>query len=135
LPVDTSAAGITEIVLAGDLGPKCVLYHIVNPDHSTSFSDIYDYFEEAGVADFERVDRREWVKRLEASSSDPAVNPSYKLLEFFRKRFGGEKLNPQINFEVTETSTVAPSIAACPPITADLVAKWVASWREVGFFA
>lgn len=134
LPVDVSAAGIAEIVMAGDLGPNSRLYHIVNPDNSTSFDEIYDYMEAAGVKGFERLERREWLKRLEASPSDPAVNPSYKLLDFFRKRFAGEKLNPQIKFEVTETSKVAPSIASCAPITKDLVAKWVASWRDVGFF-
>jgi hypothetical protein len=106
----------------------------VNPTNTTSFDEIYDYFEQAGVTGFERVERREWLKRLEASPADPATNPSYKLLDFFRKRFAAEKLNPQIKFEVTETSKIAPSIGSCPPITRDLVAKWVSSWREVGFF-
>lgn len=134
LPVDTSASGIVEIVLAGDLGPISKLYHIVNPANTTSFNDIYDYLEKAGVKDFERLERREWLKRLESSPSDPSINPSYKLLDFFRKRFAGEKLNPQITFEVVETSKIAPSIGKCSPITSDLVAKWVRSWREVGFF-
>lgn len=121
-------------MLAGDLGPISKLYHIVNPANTTSFDDIYNYLEDAGVKGFERLERRDWLKRLESSPSDPSINPSYKLLDFFRKRFAGEKLNPQIMFEVTETSKIAPSIGTCPPITRDLVAKWVASWRDVGFF-
>lgn len=121
--------------MTGDLGPESRLYHIVNPDNTTSFDKIYDFFEAAGVKGFERVERREWLRRLEASPPDPSVNPSYKLLDFFRKRFAGETLNPQIKFEVTDTAKIAPSIGSCPPITQDLVSKWVASWREVGFFS
>ena len=118
--------------MAGDLGPTASLYHIVNPTTTTSFNEIYDHFEKAGITDFERVPRQEWVKRL-ASSPDPVENPSYKLLDFFKKRFGGETLNPQISFAVEQTSKIAPSIGNCPPITADLVGKWVKAWREVGF--
>lgn len=59
--------------------PKAKVYHVVNPDVSTSWEQILDGLRAAGL-EFDVVDRREWVERLAASDSDGSVNPTYKLL-------------------------------------------------------
>ncbi|KII84539.1 hypothetical protein PLICRDRAFT_117812 [Plicaturopsis crispa FD-325 SS-3] len=134
LPVDVAASAIAEIVGRGSLGAASArLYHIVNPQMTTSWAEILDFLKQAGLA-FEAVDRHEWIRRLEGGPSDPAVNPTFKLLDFFRNRYGrAGTLPPSIRFETVETGKVAPSISATRPVDAALVAKWVAYWREIGF--
>ena len=78
LPVDIAGAAIAEIVLRPEQ-PKVEVYHVVNPDISTSWDQILDGVRAAGL-EFDVVDRREWVERLAASDPDGSVNPTYKLL-------------------------------------------------------
>ena len=94
---------------------------------------MYNFFRAAGLV-FDVVDRRAWVERLAEGPSDPVVNPTYKLLDFYRNRYAKpEKLNRSIHFEVKHTAEVAPAIAAAPAISEELVRKWVARWKEAGF--
>lgn len=80
LPVDYAGSAIVEVVLR-PTPPKSVVYHIVNPDVSASWSDILSGLQAAGL-EFEIVDRTEWLERLAASNKDPQTNPVIKLLVF-----------------------------------------------------
>lgn len=51
----------------------------MNPDASTSWADILDVLESAGLK-FSRVDPHEWVELLASSDQDGARNPAIKLL-------------------------------------------------------
>ena len=133
LPIDVAAHGISEIVRAGDRGQTASLYHVVNANMTTHWREMYNFFHAAGLV-FDVVDRRAWVERLAEGPSDPVVNPTYKLLDFYRNRYAKpEKLNRSIHFEVKHTAEVAPAIAAAPAISEELVKKWVARWKEAGF--
>jgi hypothetical protein len=132
LPVDLAAKAIVEIA-SSDSQADVALYHIVNPDASRTFGDvILKGLRQAGV-DVKPVDRREWLELLGASEEDVERNPGRKLLGFYNKRMGGKEERPFMDFQVTRTSAVSPTIANCPAITESLVELWVKQWRASGF--
>ncbi|KAJ7743089.1 L-aminoadipate-semialdehyde dehydrogenase [Mycena metata] len=131
LPVDYAGKGIVEVVLAPHPANSAIVYHIVNPNVSASWDDILAALQTAGLK-FETVDRTEWVERLAKSDPDGVKNPTVKLLPFFQMRYGKAHRQPMI-FLTDETGKAAPSIRASPPVSPDLVAKWVSHWRETGF--
>jgi len=72
------------------------------------------------------------VARLAKSDPDGVKNPAIKLLPFFQMRYANASRPPMV-FLTDETGKAAPSICASPPVSAELVGKWVAHWRETGF--
>ncbi|KIK50782.1 hypothetical protein GYMLUDRAFT_51012 [Collybiopsis luxurians FD-317 M1] len=130
LPVDFAGRGIAEVVL-NPITPKSIVYHIVNPDTSASWGDILDSLEEAGLK-FERLGPMEWVERLGRSDQDGERNPTVKLLPFFRTRYSGGYRQPMV-FLTDKTRAVAESIRSSPPLTKELIGKWVANWKESKF--
>ncbi|KAJ6496764.1 L-aminoadipate-semialdehyde dehydrogenase [Mycena vulgaris] len=131
LPVDYAGKGIAEVVLAPHPVNSAVVYHIVNPNVTASWDDMLVALKSAGLK-FETVGRKEWVERLAKSDSDGVKNPTIKLLPFFQMRYSNAHRLPMV-FLTDETAKAAPSIRASPPISPDLVGKWVAHWRETGF--
>ncbi|KAJ7355604.1 L-aminoadipate-semialdehyde dehydrogenase [Mycena albidolilacea] len=130
LPVDYAGKGIVE-VLASHPTKSAIVYHIVNPNVSASWDDILAGLRTAGL-EFETVDRTQWVERLSKSDPDGQKNPTIKLLPFFQMRYGKAHRQPMV-FSTEATAKAAPSIGASPPVSPDLVAKWVLHWRETGF--
>lgn len=55
------------------------VYHIVNPDTATSWNQILEGLQSAGLR-FEKVEAMEWVEKLRHSEPDPGKNPTVKLL-------------------------------------------------------
>ncbi|KAJ6485861.1 L-aminoadipate-semialdehyde dehydrogenase [Mycena sanguinolenta] len=131
LPVDYAGKGIVEVVLSSHSSKSAAVYHIVNPNVSASWNDILAALAGAGL-NFETVDPSEWLSRLANSEPDGAKNPTIKLLPFFQMRYGKAYRQPMVFFTDT-TVKAAPSIQASPPVSPDLVAKWVGHWRETGF--
>jgi hypothetical protein len=149
LPVDYAGKGIAEVVLASHPAKSAIVYHIVNPNVSASWDDILAGLRTAGL-EFETVDRTQWVERLSKSDPDGQKNPTIKLLvssfplllriahtrspqqPFFQMRYGKAHRQPMV-FSTEATAKAAPSIGDSPPISPDLVAKWVLHWRETGF--
>ncbi|KAJ7493419.1 L-aminoadipate-semialdehyde dehydrogenase [Mycena galericulata] len=131
LPVDYAGKGIAEVVLSPHPVESAEVYHIVNPNVSTSWDDMLVALKAAAL-EFQTVDRAEWVTRLAKSDQDGVKNPTIKLLPFFQLRYGKAHRPPMV-FLTDETVKKAPSIRTSPPISADLVGKWVARWRETGF--
>ncbi|CAK5267785.1 unnamed protein product [Mycena citricolor] len=129
LPVDYAGKSITEIVLSAP--HTATVYHIVNPDTSTSWNDMLAFLKSAGL-NFDATDRGVWLERLAASDADGEKNPVIKLLSFFRLRYTKAYRKP-MDFVTTNTVKYAPSLGAAPPINADLVSKWVDHWRLTGF--
>ncbi|KAJ3966024.1 L-aminoadipate-semialdehyde dehydrogenase [Lentinula raphanica] len=130
LPVDYAGQAIAEIVSRGDQEQSSV-YHIVNPNRSASWNDILDGLECTGMT-FERLEPLAWVERLAKSNPDGEKNPTIKLLPFFRMRYSGGHRQPMV-FLTDKTQAMADSIRCAPPITKDLVAKWVSNWKESSF--
>ncbi|SJK99598.1 related to LYS2  len=130
LPVDFAGKSIVEVVL-NVTKPATAVYHIVNPNTSAHWKDILGGLEASGVS-FERVDKNEWVERLAKSDGDGKKNPTIKLLPFFRMRYGPSHRKPMV-FLTEETTKIAPILKKAPAVNRELVAKWVAHWRETGF--
>lgn len=59
--------------------PKAAVYHIVNPNTSSSWDIILSGLKRAGLQ-FEAVDRAAWLDRLAKSEPDAERNPAIKLL-------------------------------------------------------
>ncbi|KAJ7089700.1 L-aminoadipate-semialdehyde dehydrogenase [Mycena belliarum] len=131
LPVDYAGRGIAEVVLTPHPAESAVVYHIVNPNVSAGWDDMLAALKSAGLK-FEIVDTTEWLSRLAKSEPDGSKNPTIKLLSFFQMRYSKAHRKPMV-FLTDETGKVAPSIRASPPISPDLVGKWIAHWRETGF--
>lgn len=55
------------------------------------------------------------------------------LQPYYRTRFGKPTESIPMEFRVDTTCSIALSLAHAPPISQDLVEKWVHFWREVGF--
>jgi hypothetical protein len=127
MPVNRAASAIVEIVLAG--GDQQV-YHVLN-DKEARWEEILDGLRCGGLA-FETVPPAEWLDRLERSDPDVGANPAYKLLEFYKGRIGKEPKGVQ--FDVSKTARVSPTVASSSPVDAELVALWVGQWFKSGFF-
>jgi hypothetical protein len=45
---------------------------------------------------FEQVTEQEWLARLAASNPDPAVNPTIKLLDFYKSKYAKPRSGPVV---------------------------------------
>ncbi|KZT73346.1 L-aminoadipate-semialdehyde dehydrogenase [Daedalea quercina L-15889] len=131
LPVNIAGRAIAEIA-THSVPPKAAVYHIVNPNMSGGWDAIIAGLKRAGMT-FDVVSRSEWLDRLARSDPDGERNPAIKLLPYYRTRFGKPTESIPMQFRVDTTCSIALSLANSPPISQDLVEKWVQHWREVGF--
>ncbi|KAK0275938.1 hypothetical protein LTR35_010707 [Friedmanniomyces endolithicus] len=74
-----------------------LVYHILN-SHTFSFrADLLPRLQklsaqqQIGYPSFDVISPAEWLERLEKSDSDPTTNPSIKLLDFWKGKYGGAK--------------------------------------------
>ncbi|KAJ7885729.1 male sterility protein-domain-containing protein [Mycena olivaceomarginata] len=121
LPVDYAGQAIAEVVLFPL--KSAAVYNI----------DILAALRVAGLK-FEAVDRAQWLQHLAESEPDGEKNPTIKLLPFFQMRYGTAYRRPMV-FLTDKTAAISPSIRNAPPISPELVGKWVANWRETGFLS
>jgi len=80
--------------------------------------------------EFETVDQREWVKRLEASEQDGEKNPPIKLLDFFRGKYGRGETTSEPYFETKESCRFSPSLRDAKDVDAELIGQFLRYWRE-----
>ncbi|KAJ5797836.1 uncharacterized protein N7503_007132 [Penicillium pulvis] len=137
LPVDQCAQAITEIALDASSLPSesDLVYHLVNP-HAFSWKDdlLPALKQGSGLPQFEVVSPQEWLQRLINSDQDPEINPSIKLLDFWKSKYGGD--DPQapiggLSFETKCTTRDCPSLALVKdPVTDGLIKRYIASWMK-----
>ncbi|KAJ7823346.1 hypothetical protein B0H14DRAFT_3146090 [Mycena olivaceomarginata] len=137
LPVDYAGQAIAEVVLSPL--KSAAVYNIVNPNFSASWQDILAALRIAGLK-FEAVDRSQWLQRLAESEPDGEKNPTIKLLLTLNSDspFPNALRNcvPSTHGLLDrQTAAISPSIRNAPPISPELVGKWVANWRETGFLS
>lgn len=126
LPVDEVARVIVE--LCGSPQPHDV-YHVVNPRLFNWTRDFLPMLRGAGLA-FEEVSPQAWLQRLATSNPDPAVNPTIKLLDFFKSKYGQPATGPAVFYETRVTEGVSKTLKAVQAPDAGLVAKMVAFWKS-----
>jgi thioester reductase-like protein len=129
LPTDVVAQVMVEICQS----PKRHdVYHVVNPRSFHWTRDFLPMLRSAGLK-FEHISPQEWLARLASSNPDPAVNPTIKLLDFFRSKYATPRTGPVVLFETKATEDVSETLKNVGPPDAALVSKMVAYWTSKGW--
>src|SRR4029077_13528392 len=103
------------------------VHNIVNPRSFHWTRDLLPMLRGAGLK-FEQVSPQEWLKRLAASNPDPAVNPTIKLLDFFRSKYATPRTGPAVFYETKLTEAASPSLHAVGVPDAALIGAMVKYW-------
>ncbi len=126
LPIDAVAQVVTE--LCHDPEHRDV-YHLVNPKSFNWGQDLLPMLRSAGL-NFEEVSTQESLERLATSDPDPEVNPTIKLLEFFRTKYASQKSGLAVKFETESTERVSPALRTVGAPDATLIRKMVDYWTQ-----
>lgn len=129
LPVDYASTAILELMLSTyktKAPGEQPVYHIVNPNR-VPWTHLLNSMKACGLQ-FETVAPSAWVDAL----SQDRENPAYKLLGYYQGRLSEASKMPL--FKTEKTVRAAPTLAAAPPLDADLLAKQLAYWQKLGFY-
>jgi thioester reductase-like protein len=124
LPIDTVAKIIVELCHSAE--PRDV-YNLVNPKAFNWTRDLLPMLRAAGLA-FEQVTAQEWLARLAASNPDPGVNPTIKLLDFYKSKYAVPKTGPAPFYETKLTEAASPSLRSVGAPDAALIGRMVKYW-------
>jgi thioester reductase-like protein len=124
LPVDVVAKVIVE--LCQSVAHQDV-YNLLNPRSIDWTRDLLPMLRAAGLS-FEQVTAPEWLARLAASNPDPAVNPTIKLLDFYKSKYAVPRSGPAAFYETKLTEAASPSLRAVGAPDAALIGKMVKYW-------
>jgi thioester reductase-like protein len=128
LPIDVVAKVIVELCHAAKHQD---VYNLVNPKSFNWTRDLLPMLHAAGLA-FEQVPAATWLERLAASNPDPEVNPTIKLLDFYRSKYAapeaGAKAGPAVFYETKLTEAASPALRAVGVPDAALIGKMVKYW-------
>lgn len=112
LPVDMCARGVAACALQPYASKEVedeeamkeadTVYHLVNPRTFHWTQDLLPVLQRhADFPAFETVPTDQWLEKLARSDSDPATNPSIKLLDFWTRKYGR---HPESASEANERS-------------------------------
>ncbi len=124
LPIDAVAQIAVEI--CHSRAPHDV-YHVVNPKSFNWTRDLLPMLAGTGLK-FEQVSPQDWLQRLASSNPDPAVNPTIKLLDFFKSKYTTPKTGPAVFYETQVTERVSKTLANVGAPDAALIGKMVTYW-------
>ena len=83
--------------------------------------------ESAGLK-FEQVSAQDWLARLASSNPDPAVNPTIKLLDFFKSKYSVPRSGPAVFYETQVSAGVSETLKNVGAPDAGLIGKMVRYW-------
>jgi thioester reductase-like protein len=130
LPVDVAAKALAQVALAPEQsGARFHVLHLVNEARILWNAQFLPYLRKHGL-EFEAVQQREWVRRLEASEQDVQLNPPFKLLGFFKTRYGSDQGAWQPKFDTTQAKKWAPCLEGGVEISEELVGKFLRYWTQ-----
>ncbi|KAH3955817.1 hypothetical protein HBI24_246100 [Parastagonospora nodorum] len=130
LPVDVAAKALAQVALAPEQnGAGFHVLHLVNEARIPWNAEFLPGLKKHGL-EFEAVEQKEWLRRLEASEQDVRVNPPYKLLEFFKGRYGSAQGASQPKFDTTQARKWVPCLAGGIDISEELIGKFLRYWTE-----
>jgi thioester reductase-like protein len=124
LPIDSVAKIIVELCQSQQHQD---VYNLVNPRAFNWTRDLLPMLRGAGLS-FEQVTAQDWLARLAASNPDPAVNPTIKLLGFFRSKYEVPRSGPAVFYETKLTQAASPTLKAVGVPDAALIGKMVKYW-------
>ncbi|KAM0720927.1 hypothetical protein Q7P37_003212 [Cladosporium fusiforme] len=141
LPVDACAEAVSELALK-PLQPTenpDLVYHIVNPRTFSWSGDFLPALKQsAHLPAFDIVSPQEWIRRLAASEQDASKNPSIKLLDFWRGKYGNavsaEDVNTEpagLTFETVKTLCDCEALREVQqPVENGLVVRYAEEWMK-----
>ncbi|KAI1414152.1 NAD(P)-binding protein [Hypoxylon sp. FL1857] len=141
LPVDICAAAVVQLALLRDQASTPSIFHISSTEALHWNAEFLPALKKAGLR-FEELPQREWVSRLEKSDSDVQRNPPYRLLEYFKGRYGNVGSNGTVKegspdgYQLIDISIAKKhALALENPIRVDekLIAKFVRYWLDVAW--
>jgi thioester reductase-like protein len=150
LPVDSCAKAIADLSISTsetsntDAEDADLVYHLVNPctfDWKTQLLPTLQ--QRSALPAFDVVSPQEWLQRLESSEQDPAKNPSIKLIDFWKAKYGYASSTSTstaddepvgLTFETARTVKDCPSLGEeHDPVTEGLIERyvdiWLRSWK------
>ncbi|KAF7715772.1 NRPS-like protein biosynthetic cluster [Penicillium ucsense] len=144
LPVDQCAKAVTELAMKSEaFDPDAELvYNLVNPQTFSWKNDLLPVLATGTkLPPFEIVSPEDWLRRLESSEQDPEKNPSIKLVDFWRGKYGEREASsasislPQtqatLQFETCRTVRDCPSLGLVKdPVTDHLVQRYIEVWMQ-----
>jgi thioester reductase-like protein len=147
LPVDLCAKAIAQISLsastkAGTAQPEPdLVYHVLNPQNFSFKRDLLPALQRCGkLPPFEIVSAAEWLERLGNSEQDVEKNPSMKLVDFWRTKYGNAKETTAevqddepagLTFDTTRTIQDCPLLGAVrDPVSDGLIERYVEVWMK-----
>lgn len=137
LPVDVTAQALMDLTMLTGHRTRQGVFHVVNERRILWNAEFWPFLRQAGL-EFQTVSHGEWVDLLQASDQDVKRNPPVRLLEFFRKRYGGSASSSSSSsatgkeaiFGTETTRDLAPVLRGGVVIDAALVEKFVKHWTE-----
>ncbi|RMY56009.1 hypothetical protein D0865_03872 [Hortaea werneckii] len=142
LPVDTCAASIDSLLIAGPSPkPSCPadvadtlsrshVHNLVNP-RVLPWDSLLDVLEEASSMGFDRIPMSEWVVRLQALSENGIEVPGTRLLSLFQDMASGGNDSVPV-FSTQKTRRYAPVLAHVGTIDVQLMKRYLEKWSLAG---
>ena len=134
-------------------GDADLVYHVLNPQTFSFRNDLLPTLQRLSqqkgsrYPPFSVVSPAEWLERLAASESDPTKNPSIKLLDFWKGKYGSAKAaataaaeegvaealsadeSAGLTFETTRTAQDCALLGTVrDPVSEGLMEKYVEAW-------
>ncbi len=103
------------------------MYNLVNPRSFNWTRDLLPMLRAAGLA-FDEITAEEWLARLASSNPDPAINPTIKLLDFYKSKYAVPKAGPAAFYETRLTEAAGPSLRSVEAPDAALIGRMVKYW-------
>ena len=137
LPVDQCAQVITEIACSSSPpSDSNLVYHLVNPKTFSWKNDLLPALKRgSSLPEFEIVSPKEWLQRLATSDQNPETNPSIKLIDFWKSKYGGNAAqkgeDAGLSFETSITARDCPSLGLVGNTVSDgLINRYISTWME-----
>lgn len=138
IPVDVSAAAISDILLAKSKAEGVYsVYNVTNP-RPIPWASLVEMLQYSigGEGELEEVTMKEWTKRLGAladSGVSPDEVPGLRLLGFFEDMTTNDDAGARKFFETEKTQGVSEALRDCEAFSQNWVQDNVKVWKESGF--
>lgn len=139
-PVDLVASVLGELLLMPNPGDGAALggagrqlvYHVDNPARQPWAEMIASFASALGMSEDSIVPYEQWLNRVRRFRGSVNDNPAMQLEEFFMHYFVPMSCGGLV-LDTTRTRVQSRTLREMGPVGSDLVAKYVASWRQSGF--
>lgn len=129
-PVDLVAATLGELLMSDTASD--LVYHIDNPARQPWQDMIAALARALDIAPENIVPYGKWVDRVRRFRGSTADNPALQLEDFFVHYFVPMSCGGLV-LDTSKTRTYSKTLAGMGPVGGELVAKYIARWKETGF--